>query len=248
MTSAVASSMSTIPMSEFAKIGFMVGTIKRVQIFPEARKPSYQVTISYGPGFEDRVSAAQLPSNYPKMERLVRKQVLTVTNFPPMKIAGFSSQILIVGFPDKEGHVHLLNTRDATFPDSSKLTFGWKGKKLNKIKYDDFTAAEIRSATIVGIKQISKIEEEVKANAEKPVLVDFEATIDVGKFGKIQTLLPDLIPETAAKLLNTQVAALINLEKEGDKTNAIVLSARTEKGEHLPFGVDKPVENGGKLF
>ena len=49
-----------------------------------------------------------------------RRQVVAVVNFPPTRIAGFESQVLVLGVPDKGGDVVLL-APDHEVPPGSRL-------------------------------------------------------------------------------------------------------------------------------
>ena len=66
-----------------------VGRVLEVLDFPAARKPAYQLLIDFGP-LGQRRSSAQLTTRYSKAE-LVGRMVIAVVNFPPRRIAGFSS-------------------------------------------------------------------------------------------------------------------------------------------------------------
>jgi tRNA-binding protein len=87
-----------------------VGKVTKVEDFPEARQPSYKFEIDFGPEIGIKLSSAQL-TNYSRDE-LIGRQVVAVVNFPPKKIAGFSSEVLILGVDMESGMVSLLEPRD----------------------------------------------------------------------------------------------------------------------------------------
>jgi tRNA-binding protein len=86
--------MATI--EEFGAIDMRVGTVLEAAPFPEARKPSIKMVIDFGPDVGVRRSSAQLTVHYGP-EMLVGRQVVAVVNFPPRRIAGFASEVLVLG-------------------------------------------------------------------------------------------------------------------------------------------------------
>jgi tRNA-binding protein len=86
-----------IEFADFARVDMRVGRIVAVEAFPEARKPSYRLRIDFGPELGERASSAQLTVTYPDPAELVGRQVVAVVNFPPRRIAGFDSQVLVLG-------------------------------------------------------------------------------------------------------------------------------------------------------
>ena len=86
-----------IEFPDFAKVDMRVGRITEALPFPEARKPSYRLRIDFGPELGERVSSAQLTATYPDPAALVGRQVVAVVNFPPRRIAGFASEVLLLG-------------------------------------------------------------------------------------------------------------------------------------------------------
>ena len=97
-----------IEFDDFARVEMRVGRIVEALPFPEARKPSYRLRIDFGPDFGERVSSAQLTITYPDPAVLIGRQIVAVMNFPPRRIAGLASQVLVLGAMGTGGAVHLL--------------------------------------------------------------------------------------------------------------------------------------------
>lgn len=95
----------TIPFEDFEAVEMRVGTVTDAEEFPRARRPSYKLTIDFGDG-DIRRSSAQV-TNYDTNE-LVGMQVICVTNFEPRNIAGFMSEVLVLGVPGTDGGISLL--------------------------------------------------------------------------------------------------------------------------------------------
>ena len=102
-----------IEFDDFARVDMRVGRILEARPFPEARKPSYRLHIDFGPEIGERVSSAQLTGTYPDPSTLVGRQVVAVVNFPPRRIAGFKSEVLVLGAMGANGEVHMLQPEPA---------------------------------------------------------------------------------------------------------------------------------------
>src|SRR3954466_4796618 len=83
-----------------------VGRILDVEDFPEARVPAWRLTIAFGPEVGHKRSSAQI-THYTR-EELAGRLVVGVVNFPPKRIAGFPSEVLVLGALDDEKGVVLL--------------------------------------------------------------------------------------------------------------------------------------------
>jgi tRNA-binding protein len=97
-----------IEFEDFARVDMRVGRIVEADPFPEARKPSYRLRIDFGPELGERASSAQLTVTYPDPAVLVGRQVVAVVNFPPRRIAGLASEVLVLGAMGESGEVWLL--------------------------------------------------------------------------------------------------------------------------------------------
>jgi tRNA-binding protein len=91
---------------EFLQIDMRVGRVAAVDEFPEARKPAWKLRIDFGPEIGEKRSSAQI-SHYTR-EQLEGRLVVAVVNFPPRQIGPFMSEVLVLGLPDDEGRVTLL--------------------------------------------------------------------------------------------------------------------------------------------
>jgi tRNA-binding protein len=104
---------------EFVKIEIRAGTVIRAEAFPEARKPAIKMWIDFGQ-LGIMTSSAQITRRY-SLEELVGSQVLAVTNFPPRKVAGFTSRVLVLGAVPEEGDVVLVRPDAEVAPGTRVL-------------------------------------------------------------------------------------------------------------------------------
>jgi tRNA-binding protein len=97
---------TTIDLSDFERVDMRVGRVLEAEPFPEARKPAYKLRIDFGP-LGTRRSSAQLTVHY-RPEDLRGRLVIAVLNFPPRQIGPVRSEVLVLGVPDPDGAVVLL--------------------------------------------------------------------------------------------------------------------------------------------
>jgi len=105
-------------IQDFDALDIRTGTIVACEAFPQARKPAYKLTIDFGPNVGIRRSSAQITALYAP-DDLIGRQVLGVVNFPERLVAGFASQVLVLGVYAPDGVV-LIQT-DRPVPNGVKL-------------------------------------------------------------------------------------------------------------------------------
>lgn len=93
-------------LEAFATLDMRVGRVVRVEPNTAARKPAWKLWIDFGP-LGERQSSAQLTELYTEAD-LVGRLVIAAVNLGERRIAGFKSEVLVLGVPSAEGHVVLL--------------------------------------------------------------------------------------------------------------------------------------------
>jgi tRNA-binding protein len=111
--------MVEIAWEDFERVDVRVGRVVEAKPFPEARKPSIKLSIDFGPEVGEKRTSAQITEHYTP-DLLLGKQVVAVVNFPPKRIAGFKSEVLVLGVPDEAGEVVLLSP-DLEVPPGGRM-------------------------------------------------------------------------------------------------------------------------------
>ncbi len=111
--------MTEISYADFERVDIRVGTIVEAEAYPEARKPAFKLKVDFGPALGIKRTSAQITKHY-ALAGLVGRQVAAVVNFPPKQIGKFMSEVLVLGFPDAEGGVVLVQP-SLGVPNGGKL-------------------------------------------------------------------------------------------------------------------------------
>ncbi len=103
-----------VDVSAFFDLDLRVGRVVEVDDFPEARKPAWKLTVDFGPEVGSLQTSAQI-TNYTRDE-LMDRLVIGAINLGTKRIAGFTSEFLVLGGIDEAGVVHLLGVDDGVVP------------------------------------------------------------------------------------------------------------------------------------
>jgi tRNA-binding protein len=109
----------SISYDEFEKVDLRSGTIVKAEEFPRAKKPAYKVWVDFGNDIGIKQTSAQITVHYTP-HQLIGRQVVGCVNLGEKNIAGFTSEFLLVGFPDDTGAICLL-TADPKVPNGKKM-------------------------------------------------------------------------------------------------------------------------------
>ena len=100
-----------IAYEDFSKVDIRVGRVTKVEEFQKARKPSYKIQVDFGAEIGCKWSSVAARQEY-TIEQMMNRIVVGVVNLPPRNIAGFMSEVLILGVPIEGGGLSLLQPSD----------------------------------------------------------------------------------------------------------------------------------------
>ncbi|NER47996.1 MAG: tRNA-binding protein [Symploca sp. SIO1A3] len=96
-----------IDFEDFLTVDIRVGTILSAKLNPKARVPAYEMDIDFGVVLGHKKSSAQLTENY-SADDLIGKQICAVVNFPPRRVAGVKSEVLVLAIVCKDNGTVLI--------------------------------------------------------------------------------------------------------------------------------------------
>jgi tRNA-binding protein len=97
----------TTPLDAFGILDLRVGRIARCEPNAKARLPAYCLWIDFG-SLGMRTSSAKLTELY-AADDLLGRQVIAAVNLGTRNVAGFASEVLVLGLPNEDGHVVLIS-------------------------------------------------------------------------------------------------------------------------------------------
>jgi tRNA-binding protein len=106
-------------IDDFLALDLRVGTITSAEVLKGARRPAFALSIDFGE-LGVRRSSAQISDLYEPAD-LVGLQVVAVTNFPPKRVAGFESEVLVLAVDNGKGE-HVLLMPERPVPDGRKVS------------------------------------------------------------------------------------------------------------------------------
>jgi len=111
--------MNIISYDAFEQVELRSGIIVKAEEFPRAKKPAYKIWVDFGTEIGVKQTSAQVTVHY-TLASLPGKRVVGCVNLGSKNIGGFTSEFLLVGFPDKNGAICLVTYADDV-PNGAKL-------------------------------------------------------------------------------------------------------------------------------
>jgi len=100
-----------IEVEDFLKVSIHTGTVLSATLNPKARKPAFVMKIDFGGEIGHKTTSAQITDIY-EVDELIGRQIVAITNFPPLRVAGVKSEVLVLGVLTSEGVVLLQPDRE----------------------------------------------------------------------------------------------------------------------------------------
>jgi tRNA-binding protein len=100
-----------IDVEDFLKVSIHTGTVLSAALNPKARKPAFVMEVDFGAEIGHKITSAQITENY-QSDELIGRQVIAITNFPPLRVAGIKSEVLVLGVLAPGGVVLLQPDRE----------------------------------------------------------------------------------------------------------------------------------------
>lgn len=111
--------MKTINYEAFESVELRAGTVVKAELFPRAKKPAYKIWVDFGAEIGVKQTSAQVTVHY-TTEGLIGRRVVGCVNLGTKNIGGFTSEFLLVGFPDEKNAICLV-TFEGNVANGAKL-------------------------------------------------------------------------------------------------------------------------------
>jgi tRNA-binding protein len=144
--------------SSFSQVRLVIGKIISAIPFEKARKPAYQLILDFGQNLGKKQSSAQLTKGYIDPAQLVGNLAVGILNFPRRLVAGFRSEVLVLGFYVDEVSVKLMQPdcreeqligQRIGLVDADKFLLS---SEEAEISYSIFEALRIRLGVVVEVE------------------------------------------------------------------------------------------------
>jgi tRNA-binding protein len=103
---------------DFLKVDIRTGTIIDAKLNEKARIPAYILRIDFGT-LGIKTSSAQITEHY-SAQALIGTQIVAVINFPPKRVAGVQSEVLVLAVVSEKSGTILLRP-DSAVPNGQRV-------------------------------------------------------------------------------------------------------------------------------
>jgi tRNA-binding protein len=102
-------------IEDLARLDLRIGRILEAAPLEGAHTPAYRLRLDFGP-LGQRSSSARITRGYPDPAALVGRLVVAVVNLPPRRVAGYDSEVLVLGALGQDDEVRLLGVDEGARP------------------------------------------------------------------------------------------------------------------------------------